>query len=79
MLGIYQLPFQHAILQLKIVRYKVTEYHTMGKSLYLCLTGLEKKLMVTGKGFELFESSMEGPRKSRKIPVEFSRPGYPDK
>ena len=35
--------------------------------------------MVTGTGFERFENSMDGPRKSGKIPVEFSRPGYPDK
>ena len=60
MLVIFHLPLSHDILLLKIGKYKVVEYRTIGKSL------------VTGAGFELFENSMDEPQRSRKIPVEFS-------
>ena len=33
--------------------------------------------MVTGTGFELFESSMDGPRKSRKFQLNFPDPVIP--
>ena len=33
--------------------------------------------MVTGTGFELFENSMDGPRKSRKFQLNFPNPVIP--
>ena len=33
--------------------------------------------MVTGMGFELFENSMDGPRKSRKFQLNFPDPVIP--